>query len=57
MHLDNDSAGRLATTALKTILPKQYEVIDDPPKIGKDFNDFLCYEKGINYKKNYERVR
>ena len=57
LHLDNDSAGRLATTALKTILPKQYEVIDDPPKIGKDFNDFLCYEKGINYKKNYERVR
>lgn len=51
MHLDNDSAGRLATMALKTILPKQYEVIDDPPKIGKDFNDFLCSEKGINYKK------
>ena len=57
LHLDNDSAGRLATMALKTILPKQYEVIDDPPKIGKDFNDFLCSEKGINYKKNYERER
>lgn len=57
LHLDNDSAGRLATTALKTILPKQYEVIDDPPKVGKDFNDFLCSKVGINYKKNYERVR
>ena len=43
--------------ALKTILPKQYEVIDDPPQIGKDINDFLCFQKGINYKKNYERVR
>ena len=25
--------------------------------IGKDFNDFLCYKVGINYKKNYERGR
>ena len=57
LHLDNDNAGRLATLALKTILPKQYEVIDDPPQLGKDINDFLCFQKGINYKKNYERVR
>lgn len=57
LHLDNDSAGRLATMALKTILPKQYEVIDDPPQVGKDVNDFLCSKVGINYKKNYERMR
>ncbi|MEF2663381.1 MAG: DUF3991 and TOPRIM domain-containing protein [Bacilli bacterium] len=57
LHLDNDSAGRLATIALKTVLPKQYEVIDDPPQVGKDFNDFLCSKVGINYKKNYERER
>lgn len=57
LHFDNDSTGRIATMALKTILPKQYEVIDDPPKIGKDYNDFLCAELGINYKKRYERER
>ena len=57
LHFDNDSAGRIATMALKTILPKQYEVIDDPPLIGKDFNDFLCATKGINYKKRYEKER
>ena len=57
LHFDNDSAGRIATMALKTILPKQYEVIDDPPQIGKDFNDFLCAKVGINYKKRYERER
>ena len=57
LHFDNDSAGRIATIALKTILPKQYEVIDDPPKVGKDFNDFLCSKLGINYKKRYERER
>ena len=43
--------------ALKTVLPKQYEVIDDPPKIGKDFNDFLCAKVGINYKKRYEKEK
>ena len=57
IHLDNDSAGRIATMALKTILPSKYKVIDDPPKIGKDFNDFLCATKGINYKKRYEKGR
>lgn len=41
--------------ALKTVLPKQYEVIDDPPKIGKDFNDFLCAKVGINYKKDMKK--
>ena len=43
LHFDNDSAGRIASMALKTILPKQYEVVDDPPKVGKDFNDFLIH--------------
>ena len=57
LHFDNDSAGRIATMALKTILPKQYEVVDDPPKFGKDFNDFLCDRVGINYKKRYGKER
>ena len=57
LHFDNDSAGRFATMALKTILPKQYEVVDDPPKVGKDFNDFLCDRVGINYKKRYGKER
>ena len=54
IHFDNDIAGRNATEALKIKL-KNYEVIDDPPKIGKDFNDFLCSIKKINYTKSYER--
>ena len=57
LHLDNDSAGRIATMALKTIIPKQYEVVDDPPKVGKDFNDFLCSKLGINYLKKYGKER
>lgn len=55
LHLDNDKAGRKATKALETILPKEYEVIDEPPHKGKDFNDFLCIRLGIFANKIHER--
>lgn len=55
LHLDNDNTGRNATEALKVILPNTYEVIDDPPKRGKDYNDFLCIQLGIARNKNKER--
>lgn len=54
LHLDNDQAGRLATVGLKNAAGSRYEIIDDPPKYGKDFNDYLCHIKGIK-KINYER--
>ena len=38
-------------------LGDKYEIIDDPPKVGKDVNDFLCKKLGINPKKNRERER
>ena len=46
-HLDNDRAGRLATQAITTVLPKQYRTANMPPPSGKDFNDYLCDLKGI----------
>lgn len=51
LHLDNDAAGRNATLGLKFAIDNNYKVIDDPPKIGKDFNDYLCELKGIKNKK------
>lgn len=57
LHLDNDYAGRLSTKALIETLPKKYEVIDAPPLIGKDFNDYLCYKVGKNYIKKREIER
>lgn len=45
LHLDNDQAGRNATKALIYVLQNRYEVIDNPPKFGKDYNDYLCYVK------------
>lgn len=41
LHLDNDIAGRLATKAIQTILASRYTVSDEPPKHGKDVNDYL----------------
>jgi hypothetical protein len=47
LHLDNDYAGRMATKAIMTVLPKEYEVIDRPPSTGKDVNAFLCRKLGL----------
>ena len=55
IHFDNDIAGRKAAQTLKNILPDKYEIVDEPPKAGKDFNDFLCMRMGIYNKKIHER--
>lgn len=57
IHFDNDNAGRKATQALKVILPKRYEIFDEPPKKGKDYNDYLCIQLGIwkSKERNFER--
>lgn len=52
LHFDNDEVGRGATKTIKYLLERlHYEVVDEPPKIGKDYNDYLkyksrgCYER------------
>ena len=50
LHFDNDKVGRLASKALLTVIPKQYQVVDEPPPQGKDFNDFLIQTKHQNKK-------
>lgn len=58
-HLDADRAGRLAAKAIQTVLPEKYKVADRPPPQGKDYNDCLCLQLGINMtrrgKKSVER--
>ena len=51
LHLDNDKTGRLCTAALKELLKKDYEIVDDPPPVGKDFNDFLLSYLGMEQRK------
>lgn len=55
LHLDNDEPGRLATKALKIILPKDIKVIDRPVPLGKDVNDFLLIQKGL--KRPFKYIR
>lgn len=55
LHLDNDYAGRQAAKALQIRLAEHYEIIDDPPPYGKDFNDFLIYEMNLMSRKRVER--
>lgn len=47
LHLDKDKTGRLCTATLKELLQKDYQIVDVPPPIGKDFNDFLLSYLGI----------
>ena len=60
--LDSDEAGRNASKALKIVLKDKYEVIDKPPKIMKDYNEYLCEylknneKNSVKGSKNYERI-
>jgi len=56
LHLDNDTAGRLAAKTIKTILSPSYAVSDDLPKQGKDMNDYLKIILGIRKPRKYERL-
>ena len=47
LHLDNDKVGRLCTAALTELLRNDYEIVDAPPPVGKDVNDFLMSYLGI----------
>ena len=41
LHLDNDMVGRLAAKTIKTLLSSSHTISDEPPKRGKDYNDYL----------------
>lgn len=57
IHFDNDNAGRTATEALINSFSDSYKVINDPPKSGKDYNDYLCNFLKINNHKSYDYCR
>ena len=57
LHLDNDEAGRNAVRAIGRNLGTKYQVVDKPPKYGKDVNDYLCHRLGIERKETREEER
>ena len=54
--LDSDETGKNASKALQIILSKKYEIIDRPPKKGKDYNDYLCYILGTKLIENSIKI-
>lgn len=55
LHLDNDTAGRLAAKTIKTLLSRSYAIFDEPPKSGEDVNDYLKLVLGIWQSQECER--
>jgi len=41
LHLDNDEPGRMAAKAITELLAPTYAVRNEPPKRGKDMNEYL----------------
>ena len=56
LHLDNDIPGRLAAKAIQAVLPTAYTVFDEPPKRGKDMNDYLKITLGLQRPQETERL-
>jgi len=52
LHLDNDEAGMKATQVIMLRLKNRYEIVNEPPKIGKDVNEYLQKQ----YSKKKERI-
>lgn len=47
LHLDNDFAGRAAAEAIMQQLSGKYQVRNEPPPTGKDYNDYLISQSNI----------
>ena len=41
LHLDNDQVGQAASKGIIESLEKDYEILDQPPRYGKDMNEAL----------------
>lgn len=56
LHLDNDEVGRSAAKGImEGLAGKPYEVVNQPPKYGKDVNDQLQWERLHRRKEAQER--
>ena len=49
LHFNADEAGRTMTRHLQRILSSRMEVVDRPPPIQGDFNDYLCIQSRKNF--------
>ncbi len=56
LHLDNDTPGRLATKTITTLLYSSRIIFNEPPKRGKDYNDYLKISLGLQRPQEIERL-
>jgi hypothetical protein len=58
LHLDNDVAGRFASDAIIGILADKFACTDEPPKSGKDYNDYLrhCRSPTANMRGGSQKI-
>lgn len=52
IHFDNDGPGKAAAKAMAAALETKYRVVNEPPPVGKDYNDYL---KDLIARNRYER--
>ena len=62
LHLDNDYAGKSASESIALQLRGSYEIKNEPPPAGKDYNDYLMSIRGRSMPKRagpgqYEQMR
>ena len=57
LHLDNDQAGRDATASIIEVLGDKYNVVDEPPKQGKDVNEYLQNMLRIRHERHISNER
>lgn len=55
LHLDNDAIGRGAAAGIIGGLRDRYQILDEPPAMGKDVNDQLKMRVGLKRKEEYVR--
>lgn len=56
LHLDNDEIGRGAVSGIVNGLNGTYEIYDEPPAAGKDYNEILMMRVGLMKRKEaFER--
>lgn len=57
LHFDNDRAGKETALKIQFHLEGKYEIIDEPPYAGKDFNELCCLrnKKESNHKMKDEK--
>ena len=57
LHLDNDYAGKTASRSIADQIGEKYMIRNQPPMVGKDYNDYLMYIRQRDREKRMAAAR